>query len=503
MSGLRARPASALRDPALRPLVLAQLVSLTGTHVTALALPTLAVLVLAAGPVAAALIFALGYAARGLTAPLVGVLVDTVRSPRRLLVGVDLLHAAVVATVPVTYLLDVLSLPYLVLVAALSGILAGVTDIAVTAVLPRLVPAERLVGANAALAGARAAGQVTGPALGGLLAQTLGAALAIVVDTLTHLAAAAVLARLRGVTRHHDAPTPTVASARPAGPPPAPTSSSPGPTSPPPGRVAPAAGRWTVLRRSLTDLRSSLREGLATFREIPLLARLALAAAALNVGGAGLGALYTVYAYRTLGLSPFAVGMLWGVNSAAALLAVATARRVTGRFGLRRTIAVFAPIAAGSLLLIPAASLVSQPLVPFVAYEVVFGFCATVWAVASVSTQQRLTPPERLGRVVAFSRTVSILAVPVGALVGGGVAELWGLPVTLTGFALLALAGTTTVAVGIRRRSASDGPDVPAPGAPARRPGAPDGPAAGGPDTLPGAEPADGSGVRKEAFPAR
>ncbi|WP_141725197.1 MFS transporter [Micromonospora pallida] len=186
---------------ALRPLVVAQLISLTGTHVTALALPTLAVLLLDAGPVAAALIFALEYGARGFTAPLVGVLIDNVRSPRRLLIANDLLHALVVASVPAMYLLDVLSLPYLVVVAACSGILAGVTDISINAVLPRLVPADRLVGANAALAGARATGQIAGPAIGGLLVQALGAALAIAVDTVSYLVSAVAFSRLRGAGR--------------------------------------------------------------------------------------------------------------------------------------------------------------------------------------------------------------------------------------------------------------------------------------------------------------
>lgn len=424
-----------MRDRSLRPLVLAQLLSLTGTHVTALALPTLAVLLLDAGPVAAALIFALEYAARGLTAPLVGVLVDTVHSPRRLLVGTDLLHAAVVASVPVTYLLGVLGLPYLVAVAALSGILAGVTDISVNAVLPRIVPADRLVGANAALAGARAAGQIVGPALGGLLVQALGAALAVAVDAVSYLFSAAALSRLRGADR--------------------PTSRQP--TGASGGRPTGVPDRRTAPRRPVLAIRSPLREGLATFREIPLLGRLALAAAALNVGGAGLGALYTLYAYRTLGLSPLAVGVLWGVNSAAALLAVATARRLIGRVGLHRSITLFAPVAAGSLLLIPAASLAAAPLVPFLAYEVVFGFCATVWAVASATVQQRLVPAGRLGRVIAFGRTLSMLAVPVGAVVSGVAAGLWGLPGTLTGFALLALAGTTTVTVGARGRYRDDG----------------------------------------------
>ncbi|MFG1953495.1 MFS transporter [Micromonospora sp. NPDC048830] len=413
------RPSALLGRSAIRPLVLSQLVSLTGTHVTALALPTLAVLLLDAGPLAASLLFALQYGARGLTAPLVGVLVDGLRSPRRLLVANDLTHALVVASVPAMYLLDVLSLPVLVLVAAASGVLAGVTDISVNAVLPRLVPAAHLVGANASLTGARAAGQILGPALGGLLIQLLGAASAVAVDAVSYLFSAAILGRLRGAERPERAPA--------------------------------SAARIRGLRRSVRDFRTSIGEGLATFREVPLLPRLALAAAALNVGGAGLGALYTVYAYRELGLHPVQVGVLWGVNSAAAMTAVGTARRVIRRVGLHRSIGVFAPVAAGSLLLIPAASL-AAPMPLFVVYELLFGYCATVWTIASASLQQRLVPAERMGRVVAFSRTVSVLAVPIGAVVGGVAAGIWPLPLALAGFAVVALAGTTVVAVGISRR---------------------------------------------------
>ena len=322
--------AAALGQPGLRPLVAAQFVSLTGSQITALALPTLAVLRLDAGPLAAGLLFALGYGMRGLTAPLVGVLVDSIRSPRRLLVGTDLLHAVVMASVPATYLLDLLSLPYLLVVAAISGILAGVTDIAVNAVLPRLVPADQLVDANSSLTGARATGQIIGPALGGMLLQFLGAILAVVVDAVSYLLSAALFGGLRGAERPASADAPT------------------------------ARGRPAVVRWRGGDLLGSARAGLRTFRGDPLLIRLALAAAALNVGGAGLGALYTLYAYRSLGLSPSQVGAMWAVHSGAALLAVATASRVVRRLGLNGAVAGLAPVAAAALLLIPAASLATH-----------------------------------------------------------------------------------------------------------------------------------------------
>lgn len=412
-----------------RPLVVAQAISLTGTHVTAVALPTLAVLHLDASPLAAALLFALEYGSRGLTAPLAGSLVDGARSPRRLLVGTDLVHAAVVATVPVAYLLGLLTLPYLVVVAGISGTLAGVTDLGVTALLPRLVAPDGLVAANSALAGTRAVGQIAGPALGGMLVQALGAGLAVTAEAVSHLCSATVLARLR------DAAATTPATGRSERAEHSERSDA--------GTRGPTAGPARALV-------ASVREGLAAFRGTPRLTRLALAAAALNLGGAGLGGLYAFTTYRLLGLSPAQVGLTFAAYSGAAALAVLTATPLIGRLGLDRASVVFAPVAAGALALIPLATLDTSPrpavaLPILVTYQVVFGYCATVWTIAALSLQQRLVPTHLVGRIVAVSRTVSVLAIPIGAA-GGGLAAQWvGARPTLAGFAVLAIAGTATV----------------------------------------------------------
>ena len=91
-------------------------------------------------------------------------------------------------------------------------------------------------------------------------------------------------------------------------------------------------------------------------------------------------------------------------------------------------------------------------------YEVIFGYCATVWTIASMTLQQRLVPAELLGRVIAFGRSIMILAIPIGAIGGGLAARWWGLLPTLVGFAIIALVGTTTVTVRIFGRSGGGSP---------------------------------------------
>ncbi|MFY1631679.1 MFS transporter [Solwaraspora sp. WMMB335] len=398
---MRGRLATSIAvDRALRPAVAAQAASVVGTHVAALALPTVAVVVLHASPVAAATLFALEYGAQALAAPALGVVVDRVADRRRLLVAASAGTAAVVLAVPVAALAGALSLPLLYAVAGLSGVLGGLVTIGLQATVPQLVAPDRLVPANAALAGAQSAGQIAGPALAGWLVQTLGGAVAMSANAAAQVVAAFGFAGLR--LR--------------------------------PGAAAPP--------RPERPLRA-LRDGVAALRGRPVLVRIAVTAAALNLGGSAIGGLYVLYAYRILGLSPWVLGLTFAVNSVAAVVGVATARRVIARLGHPRVVPVFAPVAGAALMLIPLAA-VTPSVVTLICYEAVFGYCATVWLIASISLQQSLVPGQLLGRVLALSRSLAVLAVPVGSLLAGAAAQLWGVLPTLVCFAAVAFLGTVT-----------------------------------------------------------
>ncbi|MER6302818.1 MFS transporter [Kitasatospora sp. NPDC001539] len=389
---------------AVPALMFSQGVSVAGTQVTALALPTLAILLLGAGPLAASLLFALEYGVQGLTGPFAGVLVDRVAARRRLLVTVDLVQLVLIATVPLAHAAGALTLVHLYAVAALSGALGGLSAIAVPTVVPAFVPAEGLVAANAKLAGARSVGQIAGPGLAAGLVQAVGAATAMVADAVSYGLSALALS----LPRLRRDPAPDAPAARPG-------------------------------------IAESLREGVGVLRDQPVLARLAVAAAALNFGGAGLGGLYAYFAYEVADLGPGEVGASTAAFSVAAVTAVLTARKVIARVGLTRVIPLFGPVAAAALFLIPVASL-GFALPVLITYQLVFGFCATVWAVSSVTLQQLLSPPDQLGRVLGLSRSLGQLVMPVGALLGGTLAGVAGTSGALVVFASVALAGTLVVA---------------------------------------------------------
>jgi MFS family permease len=384
--------------------MVAQAVSVTGTQVTALAIPTLAILVLHADPLAAAFLFALEYGVQGLTAPVAGVLVDRAASRRRLLVSADILQVLVIASVPVVHAAGHLTLGQLYGVTAVSAVLGGVSAIGVPALVPDVASRDQLVSANSRIAGARSVGEIAGPGVAAFLVQGIGAAAAMTADAVSYGVSALTML------------IPRLSASRRSG---------------------------EGLRRE-SGILQSVREGWQAVRGEPVLARLAVAAAALNLGGAGLGGLYTYFAYRIVRLTPLQVGATFAAYSIAAVAAVITAKRVVRRLGLRRIIPFFGPVAAAALLLIPAASL-GAGFPVLIAYELIFGYCATVWAVSSVTLQQLLSPPARLGRVLGWSRSLSMLTLPAGALIAGALAGPLGLTVTLLIFAVVALAGTLAV----------------------------------------------------------
>src|SRR5581483_8288552 len=132
----------------------AQAVSELGSQVSLLALPLTAVLALNARPSEVALLATAATVPNLLLGIPAGVWLDRVRR-RPVMVAADLGRAALLASVPVTYGLGVLTLPGLYAVAVASGSLSVLFEIASQAYLPLVVARPQLVEANAKLESSR------------------------------------------------------------------------------------------------------------------------------------------------------------------------------------------------------------------------------------------------------------------------------------------------------------------------------------------------------------
>jgi MFS family permease len=119
------------------------------------------------------------------------------RFDRRAVMFLDnLVRGLAIAIVPLLYLLDSLALWHVYLAAAVYGLLMMVALAGAPSLIPALVRPHELNAANGLESLSYTVGGVIGPAVAGLLIAAVGAPLVVVIDVLSYLALAAVVATL-------------------------------------------------------------------------------------------------------------------------------------------------------------------------------------------------------------------------------------------------------------------------------------------------------------------
>jgi MFS family permease len=409
---------SAFRQPDFVKLWSAATISLLGTQVTFIAIPVIAVLILGATPFEVALVGTLEFLPFLLFTLPAGVWVD--RLPRRrILIAGDLGRAVMLATIPIAYLLDVLTIWQLFVVAFVNGIFTVFFDIADQSYLPTVLEREELVDGNAKLQGSFSVAQVIGQPLGGGLVGLLTAPFAIVVDAISFVVSALLIFSIRRRERA-DRPAAAAATEDVVAVPPA------GPT------VAAEAAAETVADRDelatpTTPARPSVRQEVAEGLRFVLGNRY-LRSIAATTGSSNLFsniafAVFPVFAYRDLRLTPEVVGLIGGGFGAGALFGALTASRVADRIGVGRAIVGSALLAAPTALLVPLATR-ETALLLIGGGGFVTGWGSVVYNVNQVSLRQAICPEPMLGRMNATMRFIVWGTIPIGQVVGGAIATL-------------------------------------------------------------------------------
>ncbi len=327
-----------------------------------------------------------------------GVLVD--RVPRRLaMLGSDAARALTVGAMALLAGLGQLSLLELVLLAVAFGVADSIFYPASTAIVPELLPAELLVQGSALNQGSQTlAGSLLGPALGGVLATSLGAAWGFGADAVSFVVSATCLALMASSAR-----------------------------------VLPAPSR----RRILTEV----HQGISYCLSHPWLWATLLGAAVANFAlFSPLGVLVPLLVRNVLHQGGVALGLVL----ASAGLGGGMVSLLVGRFGAPRRRITWMCVAWGGA----GATAIIAALAPNVwvlggAAFVVGGLLLYGNALWSPLIQT-LVPPELLGRVSSVDWLVSLSLSPLGVLVAGAVAAAIGTRLTLLGGAVIS---TCTAAV--------------------------------------------------------
>jgi MFS family permease len=188
-----------LRNRALLALLARDVVSLTGSQMTWLALPWF-VLTTTGSPARMAVVLAVESASMAVFGFLSGNVVARL-GPRRTMLVADAMRAPLVALVPLLYALDALSFPLLlVLVAAISAFVTP-SFASKTSIVPDLVGEDEgvLGEASALLQAANRITLILGPPLAGVLIAVVGATNVLLIDAATFVVGFALVALfLRG-----------------------------------------------------------------------------------------------------------------------------------------------------------------------------------------------------------------------------------------------------------------------------------------------------------------
>jgi MFS family permease len=368
----------------------AETISQFGSQVSQLAIPLVAILVLDASAFEVAALTTVLFLPFILFTLPAGVWVD--RWPRRpiLIVG-DFGRAALLTTIPLAYVADVLTLVQLFAVGFLYGICTVFFDVAYMSYLPSLIEREQIIEGNSKLEISRSAAQIAGPGLGGILIEIFTAPYAVLVDALSFLGSGLFILGIRDRVEPH---------------------------------VAVAAASDTP------SLWTELKEGLRFVLGNPYLRAQAGCTATSNFFFSVGFAIILVYYVRVLDLSPGVIGIVLSIGSIGSLVAAFTTGRLTSRFGVG-PMTLAASFLMGPAMLLIALAPVATPIPFLIASGLLMGFFNVVYNINQVSFRQAICPEHLQGRMNSVIRFIVWGTIPLGNLSGGALATWIGLRETI------------------------------------------------------------------------
>lgn len=365
----------------------AETISQLGSQVSLLAIPLIAIKQLNATAFEVGALSAVEFLPFLLVGLPAGVWVDRLRR-KPILVAGDIGRAVALASIPIAWAFDALTIWQLYAVGFVTGVLTVFFDVAYMSFLPSIVERDDLPDGNAKLEISRSGAQIAGPGLAGILISALTAPVAVIVDAVSFLGSAAFIGGIRTVEAR---PEPHTREVR---------------------------------------MRTQIADGLRYVMGHRLLRPIALCTATSNLFTNVLTAVVLLYFVRRAHLSAGTIGVVFAIGNIGFLAGAAASTRLGTRFGIGRVIVLSTALTAPFALLVPLAPL--RWIVPFaIAAQVVTSFGSPVYNIAQVSLRQSICPERMQGRMNASMRFMVWGTIPIGAFIGGALGGTIGLRPTL------------------------------------------------------------------------
>jgi len=374
--------AAPLRDTAFRRYWKAVTGSAAGDGVLSVAVPLAAALLLGADPAQMGLLTALAWIPSVLFAIPAGGWVARFRHQLTPMIGADLVRCAATALVPIGALLGMLNLPILyaiTVVVATASVVFTVTD---AALLPALLPEDRLVAGQSVVYGARTVASMIGSGVGGLLVPLVSAPITAAAGAASFLWSATLLSRTA------------------------------------------CPGSLAVPRRAAPISAAGLRFIVST----PVLRGALGVTTTTNFFKLMFHALLVLFLTRTLHLPAGTTGLVLGAEAAGALAGSVITPAVTQRLGMRRSLMVGSLLSATPLTAVPAATGPETTVAAvLVVASLLSGLGRSLQDISVATTFMTAVPVPLRSQVRGAYQTVSFGVRPIGAVLGGFAGQHLGL----------------------------------------------------------------------------
>jgi MFS family permease len=387
------------RNPAFVVFWSARTISFAGTGITSIVLPVL-VYRLTGSPsdVAALTLLETGpYIVFGLVA---GVFADRL-DRKKMMAACNGAAALLLATVPAAAAIHRLTLAQVFVVTFGIGTMFVWFDAANFGSVPALVDRGQLPAALSLIASSGTLALLVGPAVGGALLTVVAPSYALGFDAASYVISGLLLASIRRPFQ-----------------------------------------RPRHVYHGIQRIRSDIGDGLRFLWRQPIIRTMTLSVFCACLSWGGSGALLVVYASRALHLAHADVrlGLLYSAGELGGLISLVAVPALVKRPGIGRVMAAFLAANGVALALVAVAPSYDWALLLYCGYELVYLMVTST----GVTVRQMLSPDDMRARVNTAGRLIAFGGQPVGAVLGGILAEFFPIRVT---FALLALGAAAGAAL--------------------------------------------------------
>jgi len=298
---------------------------------------------------------------------------------KRLMIVVDLLSAAMVASVPLASVAGVLSIWWIFACGFALATLGIFFQAAEFAAIPSLVERDQLVTANGRIQASFSAATIVGPLAAGAVLALVPIESLLYIDALTFVVSALALAL---IARPFNAPRQAVRS----------------------------------------SIRADVVEGLRYVLQHPVLRNISAMMAIINLVSVTVYAQIVLFAKQRFAVSDSELGLLFAADGAGVVVMSLAAGPLRSRYS-------FGNVALGALMLsgVMTIALAYAPTYLLaVAFSAASSGLGILFNINTGSLRQAIVPNHLLGRIITIAMVLGFSASPLGATIGGFIVERTG-----------------------------------------------------------------------------